>query len=253
MTDVNAMRQRLHELVEAGEIFEGIKEVGRHYGFSEFKIVRKGDPAYSEIVPYVFMVKPAYALREDEWHPVWDTLRIGEMQKHSLEKLAETETKPVDAIIEFSPEHERGHPYEPEKPVWVNGKKVPYSVTDIMKRQNMLGMDPRSVRAEAQRESQANIYAVVKYHEGERTTADLADGISSFIWNYSIHTSEKAFRLNRIVGAMADLVGMGKPLRKFQARKYARLYFPWLKQGALDGIIARAMEIDDGYRGKKKA
>lgn len=254
MSDPNVTRRRLHELVEDGDIFGAVKEAGQYHGFSGFKIVRKGDRTCNSIVPYGFMVKPAYALREDKWQPVWDTLRIGEMQKQSLEELLSKNkgTRPVEAIVEFSAGHERGHPYRPNEPVKIEGKKAPYSSSEITERQKMAGMDPRSQEAVAQRESQANLYSVVKYHEGERTAEDLADGISSFIWNHPIHTSERAFRLNRIVGAIADLVGMGKPLRRLQARTYANSYFPWLKPEVLDGILERAMEIDGSYRSNNK-
>ncbi len=230
---VEEMRMRLHELVKGGEILEAVKEVGRYYRFKNFEI----EPNRDDFAVY----SCAYASDLD------DNLSIGTDAINELYEISQVDADSSAKEIDFVVPHERGHADKHAEPVMVRGKNVPYSATEIRARQSKIGMDEESDEAKLQRESQANTYAVIKYHDG-RNLDELVEGIATATWHQSIYTCyDKLKDIEKKAGA-----GFRNMTVECQAWAYLEkgAGFSWLKPEALAKIAEKVVEIDKNYRSK---
>lgn len=230
MSDVSGMRKKLHELVEKGEILEAIKEAGQTHGFHTKIISEPGTVSDTE--------------RSDE-----NTVFIEPCSLYELEDIARKDVKLVEKYIEYAISRRAGRNFRPRQPVKVNEKKVPYSSSDIKKRQEEIGGDADSARAASQRNSQANLYATAKTNGPKET-------IAMDIWRNSIYA--EYYELDRdepsafagLPVSVEEHKRRKEELRQFNieimAESYAKLagYSYWLKPLVLGEIVNKVADID---------
>lgn len=164
------MRRRLHEFVEGGEIRKGGEETGRYHGFGKFPKARDIEGAFTFGVGKVEIKNDRVRLTKP------DALEIGQLEIDNLNELASEYgpafQKLVEREIEFSAGHEAG--------------EVRYGCA-VATRQLRRGMDILGDKADSQRESQANLYSAVKYHESDGSVDELLEGIAAHVWYNGIH------------------------------------------------------------------
>lgn len=232
---VEEMRQKLHELVEKGKVFEATEEVGKYHGFSKFPVEGKSHYAYTFTVETVG--------RYGVYHQIKDTMSVGLKRIGKLETIAKKDVPLAERLIELMVGHEGGHTFTPKSPVLIKGKKVPYSSDDIMRAQFRRGMYVDGNEARCQRDSQAEMYAAVMYRAG-RTLGELMDAMSENIW-YGFTTYTQLVDELGIKDAPTETV-------QTYGHRYATACCPWLKPKIIDKIIDNAVKIDEMSRQKPR-
>lgn len=233
-SSLSEMRQRLHELVEAGEIQGAIGEAARHYGFSKLKINDPGPDAFNFSID-VFDI-------DGNFYAVEDTLCMGAYVVPMYERLAAHDVVSVEKIIELRASHEEGH----------TGRGAEYSVDEVMNAQRQSGMDVISYEAKVQRESLANSYAFGKCREG-RSPEEFSKILAEQIWQctfypaYLILESQPGFNKDSL-----DAVAKDDRELSDMAYNHARHsgYNTLLEHEDLASIVERVVEMDGNYRNK---
>lgn len=239
---VEEMRQRLHELVKAGEIFESIKEVGRRYGFTEFPVI--SDEVHGEFTADTFAIK-VWCDEKGTVHTDKDILYVGSQMLDELGGYAKRDAGLAESACEGDISHEAGHVHKPKQPVEVNGKVVPYSLDEIVNIQIRKGVDPSSEDAETLPESQANLYALVKCHDG-RSLEKVMEQVAIRFWHNSIYPNYELLERKVTSEELRN-----KAIRR-ESYGYAKSegYSLWLKPDTLVKIADKVIEIDKNYRGE---
>lgn len=254
-SDVYGMRQRLHDQVTAGRaenICEAVRLVGKHYGFDKFAIVEKGrifllrntSPAQFDTFAIAEKGLIGFGVLTEfvngEYRVDGTTLGVSASKLGELEARAKYAVDLVEILTEQSIGHEAGHIHKPKHPVKIEkGKtkgRVPYSADEIRNSQIRHGIHVDSDEAERQRESQANLYAAVKYHDG-RTLNELIEGIAAKAGNNALHPYF-AFPENPLSDEVI----------RHQTQRYVEDYYPWLNPKVAAKIADTAVGINKRYR-----
>lgn len=239
---VEEMRKRLHELVEEGKICEAVETAGEYYGFTEFPVV--SDKVHGEFTADTFAVK-VWCDEKGVVHTDKDILYVGSQMLEELGEYAKQDTGLAESACEGDISHEAGHIHKPKRPVEVNGKVVPYSFDEIVNNQIRKGVNPSSEDAETLQESQANLYALAKCHDG-RTLEELLKHTAIRFWHNSIYPNYELLERKALSGELRD-----KIIRN-ESHGYARSegYSLWLKHDTLVKIADKVIEIDKNYQSK---
>lgn len=180
---VEEMRQRLHELVKEGEILEAVETAGGYYGFTEFPII--SNEVHGEFTADTFAIK-VWCDEKGVVHTDKDILYVGSQIVEELTEYANHDIGLSGSATEGDVAHEAGHVHKPKQSVEVNGKVVPYSLDEIVNSQIRKGIDPSSEYSETLQESQANLYAIVKCHEGH-SLEEAMEHVAIRFWHNSIY------------------------------------------------------------------
>lgn len=228
--------------MEKGKIREAVETAGRHYGFTEFPII--SDEVHGEFTADTFAIR-VWCDEKGTVHTDKDILYVGSQIVEELKEYAKQDTRLGESASEGDILHEAGHVHKPKQSVEVNGKVVPYSFDEIVNSQIRNGVDPSSEDAETLQESQANLYALVKCHEG-RNMEEALEHIAVRFWHNSIYPNYELLERKVTSEELRH-----KAIRR-ESYGYAKSegYSLWLKPDTLVKIADKVIEIDKNYRGK---
>ncbi len=215
--------------IEDPPVLKRIKSKAREYGFTEVTTYRGMLPV-SMGVPWEKV--------SGQYHSIKERLEIG---TDLISKLEEIGPKFYNGFIEIVVPHEGGHTFVPENK---QNEKVPYSADEIMNRQESLGIDVNEKKAIDQRESQANVYAVVednRHKTLDEVKKDIAGNFWYTSWYSMTHTSGLLGKYTLSIGFLR------KHALSSRANSRAKNRFPWLKKEARNEIVRMALDIDREY------
>ncbi len=214
------LRKKMHELVQDGSILEAVETTARYHGIDEFRIIRNFRARTTAGVAVYDTFSTSSARTTGGPKPL---LEIGMGQIRELEKNLKHYAKEVENQIEEAMSHEGGH-------------HKPATRHEIIKRQKRMGRDPYGWKATRVRESQAEIYSVIKCHE-ERTLEELLDVASTKYWL-------------SLVSLRDEIEAIPEPVRDETVEGYVRSrvyliqmnYAPFEKREWLDRIVGHVMD-----------
>ncbi len=177
--------QTLRELVEKGDIVEAIKGEAEYHGISEFEIIRtRNEMSASDIDIDVYDTFAVTTRRPSEFGepPYLRTVFLaGAGRISELEELSRKDARWGALRIRWGVAHEAGHVFRPKNPSKPDGRGVPWTADEIRDCREKKGMDNCSLDANNQRESQANLYAMVKCNE-DMGIGELKEHVAAMFW-----------------------------------------------------------------------
>lgn len=173
----------LRELVEKGDIVDAIKgEAEYQHGIAEFEIIRtRNETSASDIDIDVYDTFAVTTLRFGEPPYLRTVFLAGAGRINELEELSRKDARWGALRIKWGVAHEAGHVFRPKNPSKPDGRRVPWTADEIWNGREKNGMDNYCLEASNQRDSQANIYALVKCNE-DMGIGELKEHLAAMFW-----------------------------------------------------------------------
>lgn len=179
---VRRSKHELRELVEAGEIVAAIEHEVQRHGITEFEIVKAGREVLSSDAGVdVYDTWGVSTRRFSEPPYTRPVFLAGAGRIKEMEQLSGKDAIRAEMRIGWGVAHEAGHVFRPKNPAKPDGRSVPWTADEIWDCREKNGMDNYGLDAVSQRESQANLYAMVKCNE-DMGIGELKEHIAAMFW-----------------------------------------------------------------------